>query len=71
MLLVAVLIDERAGRVVEALSIQNIQYFIDLFYLLHLLRQIVQQRLSLVHRDNLSEVQLQFYLRDVLWCIFG
>ena len=67
----AVLIDERAGRVVEALPIQNIQYCIDLFYLLHLLRQIVQQGLPMMHRDSLPEVQLQFYLRDVLWCVFG
>lgn len=67
----AVLIDERAGRVVEALPVQNIQYCIDLFHLLHLLRQIVQQGLPMMHGDNLPEVQLQFYLRDILLCVFG
>ena len=70
-LLMAVLIDECAGRVVETLSVQDIQYFIDLFDLLYLLGQKIQQFLSLMYGDNLRQVQMQFYFNSIFGCVFG
>lgn len=52
----AVFVDEGVGSIVKTLSIQNVQYLVDLSNQLHLFRLIIQQTFLRLERHDLSQI---------------